>query len=84
MWGARSPSKVDALALAIKFAKTSDLDKVVKVVVGASDLWDDIEALAKAASGGSASGIGNAIGKLLDKWTQVTGGWVVKQRLSNG
>ena len=67
-------TKLDALALAIKFAKISKLDDAVKIVVGASDLWTNIEVLAKAAKGGDASGIGNAIGKLLSKWTQVTGG----------
>ena len=49
-------------------------DKVVSVIVGASDLWKDIQALAQAAKSGDATNIGNAIGTLLNEWTQVTGG----------
>ena len=42
--------KLDALAAAIRWAKidTSGFDRAVKMLVGASDLWDDIEALATA------------------------------------
>ena len=69
-------TKLDALALSIKFAHINmhGFDKVVSVVVGASDLWKDIQALAQAAKSGDATNIGNAIGTLLNEWTQVTGG----------
>jgi len=68
--------KLDALALAIKWAKisTKGLDSSVKVLVGASDLWKDMEALATAAKSGDSTNIANAIGQLLSEWTQVTGG----------
>ena len=69
-------TKLDALALSIKFAHINmqGFDKVVSVIVGASDLWKDIQALAQAAKSGDATNIGNAIGTLLNEWTQVTGG----------
>ena len=69
-------TKLDAIARAIKFAKinTQGFDKVVSIIVGASDLWKDIQVLAQAAKKGDPNGIGNAIGTLLNEWTQVTGG----------
>lgn len=69
-------TKLDAIARAIKFAhiNTQGFDKVVSIIVGASDLWKDIQVLAQAAKKGDPNGIGNAIGTLLNEWTQVTGG----------
>jgi hypothetical protein len=67
-------SKLDALAAAIKWAKISKLDSVVKVIVGAADLEKDLQALATAVISGDATNIGNALGDLLDQWTAVTGG----------
>jgi len=67
-------SKLDALAAAIKWAKISKLDSVVKVIVGAADLEKDLQALATAVVSGDATNIGNALGDLLDQWTAVTGG----------
>lgn len=68
--------KLDALALAIKWAKinTKGLDNTVKVLVGASDLWKVIKNAASAAKSGDSDNIAKAIGQLLDEWTQVTGG----------
>ena len=55
--------KLDALALAIKWAKisTKGLDSSVKVLVGASDLWKDMEALATAAKSGDSTNIAKTL-----------------------
>lgn len=68
--------KLDSLAIAVKFAKidTSGLDKAVDILVGASHVEKDIEALAAAISSGDSDAIANAIGNLLNSWSQVTGG----------
>ena len=60
---------MDALALAIKFAKISKLDDAVKIVVGASDLWTNIEVLAKAAKDGALDELCEFIGVNLSKET---------------
>lgn len=67
-------SKLDALAAAVKWADISGLDSAVKIIVGATDLEKDLAGLATAISTGSASGIGNALGTVLDEWSAVTGG----------
>ena len=68
--------KLDAIAVAIRWANvsTAGLDKAVTVLVGASDLWDDIAALAKAATSGDTTAFAGALNTLLDDWTSITGG----------
>lgn len=67
--------KFDAAALATKFAKiSSKIDKVDSIVVGASELVEDVEAIATAAKGGDAEEIGNSISAFLGDWSQVAGG----------
>jgi hypothetical protein len=68
--------KIDALASAIKWANisTAALDETVKILVGASDLWQDIEALAKAVLAKDTTAIGQSLSTLLDAWSSITGG----------
>merc|ERR1712195_322180 len=69
-------AKIDTFAAAIKWANvsTAGLDKGVKFVVDASDLWPEIAALATAVTSKDSTAVGSAIGQLLDKWSSVTGG----------
>ena len=55
--------KLDALALAIKWAKikTKGLDNTVKVLVGASDLWKVIKNAASAAKSGDSDNIATLV-----------------------
>jgi len=67
--------KFNAMAIATKFAKiSSKLDGIDSIVIGASELGHDVEALAAAAKAGDDDAIANAIGTFLADWTQVTGG----------
>lgn len=67
--------KFDAAALATKFAKIGKkLDGLDSIVIGASELGHDIEAIVTAAESGNSDNIGNAIGTFLGDWTQITGG----------
>jgi hypothetical protein len=68
--------KLDALAASIKWANisTAGLDRAVTILVDASDLWKDIEALATAVQSHDTTAVGNAIGTLLSDWTAVSGG----------
>jgi len=68
--------KLDALAASIKWANisTAGLDHAVEILVDASDLWKDIEALATAVTAKDTTAVGTAIGSLLSDWTAVTGG----------
>ncbi len=69
-------SRLDALAASIKWANisTAGFDKVVQILVSASDMEKDIEGLAAAIRTGDASQIGTAIQTLLNDWTSITGG----------
>lgn len=67
--------KFDAAALAVKFAKISTkLDQIDTIVVGASELVNDVEAIFSAAKSGDEDSIANSIGTFLNDWSQVTGG----------
>lgn len=67
--------KFDAAALATKFAKIgTKLDKIDTIVIGASELVHDVEAIVSAASSGDDESIANSLGTFLNDWTQVTGG----------
>jgi hypothetical protein len=66
---------IDAGSLAVKFAKIGKkLDDIDSLLVGASDLVEDVHFIAEAVSDGDDAEIGNAIGKFLIDWTQVIGG----------
>jgi len=69
-------AKIDMLAASIKWANisTTGLDKDVKIIVDASDLYNDISALAAAVTKEDPATIGAAIAKLLADWTSITGG----------
>lgn len=69
-------AKLDSLAAAIRWANisTSGLDKTVKFLVDASDLWKDIDALGTAVVNKQWSSVGSAIGQMLTDWSTVTGG----------
>jgi hypothetical protein len=69
-------AKIDMLAASIKWANisTAGFDKDVKIIVDASDLYNDISALAAAVSAEDPANIGTAISKLLSDWTSITGG----------
>jgi len=64
------------LAASVRWANisTTALDKDVKVMVGASDLWNDMVSLGKAIESKDTTQIGGAIGTLLTDWTAITGG----------
>jgi hypothetical protein len=68
--------KLDALAASIKWANisTAGLDHDIEILVDASNLWKDIEALASAVKSKDTTSIGTAIGTLLSDWTAVSGG----------
>eukprot|EP00937_MAST-01D_sp_MAST-1D-sp2_P006994 g6994.t1 len=68
--------QLDALAAAVRWANisTTGFDHGVQVLVGAADLWDDLEQLATAVEGGDPTAIGQALGAVLDQWTAVSGG----------
>lgn len=67
--------KFDAAAIATKFAKIgTKLDKLDSLVIGASELMHDVEALVSAAKSGDSDMIANTIGTFLNDWSQVTGG----------
>jgi len=69
-------ARLDALAAAIRWANisTAGFDKAVEILVGASDLEKDIEALSAAVRSGSASDIGDAIGAMVNDFSNVFGG----------
>merc|ERR1712166_694432 len=69
-------AKIDMLAASIKWANisTTGLDKDVQIIVDASDLYNDISALAVAVTKEDPATIGAAIAKLLADWTSITGG----------
>merc|ERR1712195_282222 len=69
-------AKIDTFAAAIKWANvsTAGLDKGVKSVVDASDLWPEIAALATAVTSKDSTAVGSSIAQLLAKWSSVTGG----------
>jgi len=64
------------LAASVKWAKisTSNFDKDISAIVGASDLWDDVVSIEQAVTSGDDTAAGNAIGKLLTDWTTIVGG----------
>jgi len=64
--------KVDMLAAAVHWADVGVKD--AKVLVGMSNLWDDIEGIAKAVSSGDTAAVGTAIGKLTTDWSTIGGG----------
>lgn len=68
--------KLDSIAAAIRFAKisTSALDHGVEVVVGAVDLWKDLEAVQAAIMSKDANAIGDALEQLLSGWSSIEGG----------
>lgn len=66
---------LDAASLAIKFGKISKkLDDIDTLIIGASDLVNDVNQIADAVSSGDSNAIGSAVGKFLSDWTQVVGG----------
>jgi len=69
-------AKIDLLAASIRWANisTSGFDKDIKVIVDASDLWNDISALGQAVIKKDTTAVGSAIGQLLTDWTTITGG----------
>merc|ERR1712166_368843 len=69
-------AKIDTFAAAIKWANvsTAGLDKGVKFVVDASDLWPEIAALATAVTSEDSTAVGSSLAQLLEKWSSVTGG----------
>jgi len=69
-------AKIDMLAASIKWANisTAGFDKDVKIIVGASDLWNDLAALATAISSKDTTAMATAIQKLLTDWSNLTGG----------
>jgi len=67
-------AKIDTIAAAIRWANVTLLDDAVHMIVGASDLWKDIEAVGAAVDNKDPTAVGNAIGQLLQAWTTVTGG----------
>ena len=69
-------NKLDLLAASIHWANISmaGFDKDIKVIVGASDLWTDIDALATAVLKEDFSAVGTAIGTLLNDWSTIVGG----------
>jgi hypothetical protein len=69
-------AKIDMLAASIKWANisTAGFDKDVKIIVGASDLWNDLSALAAAITSKDTTAMASAIQKLLTDWTNITGG----------
>ena len=67
--------KFDALALATKFAAiATKLNTIDSIVIGASELVHDVEALAAAAKSGDENAIAQSINTFLNDWSQVTGG----------
>jgi len=68
--------KIDTLAAAVKWANisTSTFDHDVKVIVGAADLWKDLEAVQTAVESKDANSVGDTLNKLLDDWTSIEGG----------
>ena len=69
-------AKIDTFAAAIRWANvsTAGLDKDIKFVIDASDLWTEIAALATAVTSKDSTAVGSAIALLLGKWSSVTGG----------
>mmetsp|Transcript_41978 Transcript_41978/g.78506 ORF Transcript_41978/g.78506 Transcript_41978/m.78506 type:complete len:820 (+) Transcript_41978:69-2528(+) len=68
--------KLDTLAAAVRWANisTSRLDRDVTVIVGASNLWKDLAAIAQAVEAKNYNAIGDALNVLLRDWTSVEGG----------
>lgn len=64
--------KIDAFAAAVHWANITQLDAVVKILIGASELTVDLGNLASAIKSGSGSEVGEDIGKLLQDWSAVT------------
>jgi len=69
-------AKIDTLAAAVRWANVSaaGLDKGIKFIVDASDLWPDIAALATAVTAKDPTAVGSSIAQLLRKWSSITGG----------
>lgn len=68
--------KLDALAASVRWANISTgwLDRDIKVVVSASNLWGDLEAVAKAVEDKNFDSIGDTLTTLLNDWTSIEGG----------
>jgi len=68
-------TKIDALAASVHWANitriTHPFDKGVQILVGASDLWKDIAAVADAIEEKDASAVGMAMSKLYDNWSSI-------------
>lgn len=74
-------SKLNAVALSVKFAKIEDeLSDAAKIIVGASDLASDIKALKTAVESGDESAVANALVTLMNDYTQITGGCKADQK----
>jgi len=69
-------TKIDALAKAIRWANisTAPFDRGVKIIVGASELWDDLAKVAAAVETKDPEAVGQSLNTLLDDFTTVTGG----------
>jgi tetratricopeptide (TPR) repeat protein len=76
-------TKIDALAAAVKFANISTyiIDDGAKILIGASDLWKDLEYLQAAIESKNPDSVGDALTKLLDDWTSVEGGCQSGQKI---
>ena len=65
---------LDGAAIAVKFAKLSaSVDKIDSVIMGASELRDDIEDIASASASGDADALATALSSFLSDWSQVIG-----------
>jgi len=78
-------TKIDALAKSIKWANisTSAIDESVKILVGASDLWTDLKAVASAIENKDTTAIGTSLSTLLADWTSITGGCTSSEKVCN-
>eukprot|EP00933_Yihiella_yeosuensis_P033295 TRINITY_DN2702_c0_g2_i2.p1 TRINITY_DN2702_c0_g2~~TRINITY_DN2702_c0_g2_i2.p1 ORF type:complete len:854 (-),score=217.97 TRINITY_DN2702_c0_g2_i2:36-2597(-) len=68
--------QLDTFASSVRWANisTSPLDKAMKVIVGANDLWEGFSQMASAIQSQDPTAIGNGMNSLLDTWSNVVGG----------
>jgi hypothetical protein len=66
--------KFTTLATRVKFANVSTSWLGTKVLVGASDLWKDLQRLQGAVESGNSTEVGEKLGTLVEAWTAIDGG----------
>jgi len=68
--------RIDSLASNIHFANISagTFDKATTAIIGASDMWKDVDAVRSAVVSKDANAIGDSLGKMLDDFSSVEGG----------